>query len=164
MSWYVPLIFPPAFCLKYTCISKVVWTGLTRKSAENAWVAKVPTWPLTFVFVGQIAAVAGGVYWVVKKGECSARPSKREPTTRGLTSISLQPGSSCIRSILRPPPPPPPPLCAPLWEVLGRSSTPTSYLCLHLTGTRTRWSRDPPHSDVRLPSISERMRGTERWC
>lgn len=42
---------------------------MTRKSPENAWVAKVPTWPLTFVFLGQIAAVAGGVYWVVKKGK-----------------------------------------------------------------------------------------------
>lgn len=48
---------------------QVVWTGLTRKSPENAWVAKVPTWPLTFVFLGQVAAVAGGVYWVVEKGE-----------------------------------------------------------------------------------------------
>ncbi|CAB1103979.1 GT2 [Ectocarpus sp. CCAP 1310/34] len=47
---------------------QVVWTGLTRKSPENAWVAKVPTWPLTFVFLGQVFAVAGGVYWVVQKG------------------------------------------------------------------------------------------------
>lgn len=50
-------------------LRQVVWTGITRKSPENAWVAKVPTWPLTFVFLGQIAAVAGGVYWVVKKSE-----------------------------------------------------------------------------------------------
>lgn len=50
---------------------QVVWTGLTRKSPENAWVAKVPTWPLTLVFLGQLAALAGGVYWVVKKGEWS---------------------------------------------------------------------------------------------
>eukprot|EP00752_Nemacystus_decipiens_P009511 g8502.t1 len=47
---------------------QVVWTGLTRKSPENAWVAKVPTWPLTLVFLGQVAALAGGVYWVVNKG------------------------------------------------------------------------------------------------
>lgn len=51
---------------------QVVWTGMTRKSPENAWVAKVPTWPLTFVFLGQVAAVAGGVYWVVQKGESVA--------------------------------------------------------------------------------------------
>lgn len=45
-----------------------------RKKAENAWVAKVPTWPLIGVFLGQIAAVAGGVYWVVSNGElCATR-------------------------------------------------------------------------------------------
>lgn len=53
----------------FSLAHQVVWTGLTRKSPENAWVAKVPTWPLTLVFLGQLAALAGGVYWVVNKGE-----------------------------------------------------------------------------------------------
>ena len=58
-----------AVCAIFFVCCQVVWTGLTRKSPENAWVAKVPTWPLTFVFLGQVGAVAGGVYWVVKNGE-----------------------------------------------------------------------------------------------
>lgn len=51
------------------CLLKVFWTAMTRKNAENAWVAKVPTWPLTVVFIGQVAGVAGGAYWVIEKCE-----------------------------------------------------------------------------------------------
>lgn len=47
---------------------QVLGTAMTRKNAENAWVAKVPTWPLTVVFLGQIVGVGGGVYWVIVKG------------------------------------------------------------------------------------------------
>ena len=55
---------------------------MTRKSPENAWVAKVPTWPLTLVFLGQLAALAGGVYWVVRKGE-----SKRQAKAGGERAV-----------------------------------------------------------------------------
>lgn len=48
---------------------QVLYTAMARKNAENAWVAKVPTWPLILVFFGQIAAVAGGIYWVIVNGE-----------------------------------------------------------------------------------------------
>lgn len=54
-------------------LSQVLGTAMTRKNAENAWVAKVPTWPLTLVFLGQLAAVGGGVYWVIVKGEPRSR-------------------------------------------------------------------------------------------
>lgn len=47
---------------------QVLYTAMARKNAENAWVAKVPTWPLILVFFGQIAAVAGGIYWVIVNG------------------------------------------------------------------------------------------------
>lgn len=32
-----------------------------RKNAENAWVAQVPTWPLTLVFIAQFGAIGGAV-------------------------------------------------------------------------------------------------------
>lgn len=50
-------------------VLQVVYTALTRKNHENAWVAKVPTWPLVVVFLGQVVAIFGGIYWVVTKGK-----------------------------------------------------------------------------------------------
>lgn len=47
---------------------QVVYTAITHKNHENAWVAKVPTWPLVVVFLGQIVSIFGGIYWVVTKG------------------------------------------------------------------------------------------------
>lgn len=62
---HVVRLFPPLS----SRLPKVFWTAMTRKKAENAWVAKVPTWPLTVVFLGQVAGLAGGAYWVIEKCE-----------------------------------------------------------------------------------------------
>lgn len=45
---------------------QVTWSKLMRKNAENAWVAQVPTWPLTLVFIAQFGAIGGAVYWTLK--------------------------------------------------------------------------------------------------
>lgn len=76
----VTLLF---FILLFSVVRQVVWTGVTRKSPENAWVAKVPTWPLTLVFLGQLAALAGGVYHVVRKGESSQARAQEAFVGRG---------------------------------------------------------------------------------
>lgn len=46
-----------------------MWTAILRRNPEHAWVAKVPTWPLTLAFLGQVVAIGGGVYWVVKNSK-----------------------------------------------------------------------------------------------
>lgn len=43
-----------------SCV-QVTWTKLIRANPEHAWVAKVPTWPLTLVFLAQFAAVGGAI-------------------------------------------------------------------------------------------------------
>lgn len=40
---------------------QVSWTRLIRGNPDHAWVAKVPTWPLTLVFLAQFVAIAGAV-------------------------------------------------------------------------------------------------------
>ena len=40
---------------------QVTWTRLIRGNPDHAWVAKVPTWPLTLVFLAQFVAIAGAV-------------------------------------------------------------------------------------------------------
>eukprot|EP00752_Nemacystus_decipiens_P009510 g8501.t1 len=47
---------------------QVSWTRLIRGNPDHAWVAKVPTWPLTLVFLAQFVAVAGAVYWTLNNG------------------------------------------------------------------------------------------------
>lgn len=71
------------YLILFSVVRQVVWTGVTRKSPENAWVAKVPTWPLTLVFLGQLAALAGGVYHVVRKGESSQARAQEAFVGRG---------------------------------------------------------------------------------
>lgn len=40
---------------------QVTWSKMTCKKAEHAWVAQVPTWPLTLVFLAQFGAIGGAV-------------------------------------------------------------------------------------------------------
>lgn len=40
---------------------QVSWTKLIRGNPDHAWVARVPTWPLTLVFAAQFLAIAGAV-------------------------------------------------------------------------------------------------------
>ncbi|CAM9632852.1 unnamed protein product, partial [Choristocarpus tenellus] len=40
---------------------QVTWTNLSRANPENAWVAKVPTWPLTACFMAQFFALGGAI-------------------------------------------------------------------------------------------------------
>ncbi|CAB1103980.1 GT2 [Ectocarpus sp. CCAP 1310/34] len=47
---------------------QVSWTRLTRGNPDHAWVARVPTWPLTLVFAAQFFAIAGAVYWTLHNG------------------------------------------------------------------------------------------------
>ncbi|CAM9783444.1 unnamed protein product [Discosporangium mesarthrocarpum] len=47
---------------------QVFWTMLTKANPENAWVAKVPTWPLSLAFIAQFGALAGAIYRVVTIG------------------------------------------------------------------------------------------------
>lgn len=55
----IPLSF--GVCTTYPCVYQVTWTKLTRGNPDHAWVAKVPTWPLTLVFLAQFLAIAGAV-------------------------------------------------------------------------------------------------------
>lgn len=47
--------------MAYASPHQVSWTRLIRGNPDHAWVAKVPTWPLTLVFVAQFVAIAGAV-------------------------------------------------------------------------------------------------------
>lgn len=52
-------ICPPTLLL--AAVAQVTWTKIIRANPEHAWVAKVPTWPLTLVFLAQFGAIAGAV-------------------------------------------------------------------------------------------------------
>lgn len=52
---------PPTPTLLLAAVGQVTWTKIIRANPEHAWVAKVPTWPLTLVFLAQFGAIAGAV-------------------------------------------------------------------------------------------------------
>lgn len=58
VAFLTPSLFPSA---TRPCAHQVTWTKLTRGNPDHAWVAKVPTWPLTLVFLAQFLAIAGAV-------------------------------------------------------------------------------------------------------